>query len=412
MALKKTASRKVPKKAAAKVAKEVRKPAAAKKAKVAIAANPLNAVDDIQLLSVDDLILDPENPRLPENLQGESQLKMLQYIAKSEAVEDLMAAIGRNGFFNGEPLVVYQHPGEDKYRVIEGNRRLASVKLLNNPSLYAKRKSLAEIAAETPDAHKPKFLPVVKVTRREDALPYLGSRHIVGVKSWEPLPKARYMLQLFKSTSAKRTAAERYKDVARQIGSGKRSDYVKKNLNALAVFDVIKGENYFGDESAEETSFSFGVLYTALDWRPIAGHVGVIKYDAKTDLVSEEFDPIVNPKKLSRVGIRDIYDWCFRKGEDNETVLGESRNLKRLASALRSPAATKILRETKNLDFAYERSDGVSEEALSALSRAFADLRYVNSVIANARIDATFKDFAKRVSKQAQQIVKICGLED
>ncbi|UKE73248.1 ParB N-terminal domain-containing protein [Xanthomonas graminis] len=363
----------------------------------------------IEKVPVDQLLLDPENPRLPSELQGASQLKMLQYIARSEAVEDLMAAIGRNGFFEGEPLVVYRHAGEEGYRVIEGNRRLASVKLLNDPSLYAKRPGLAEIAKETPPGHKPKSLPVVIVPRRDDALPYLGSRHIVGVKAWEPLPKARYMLQLFQSTDRKRLPTDRYKDVARQIGSGKRSDYVKKNLNALAVFDVIKSADFFGDEEAEETNFSFGVLYTALDAKPIAGHAGVISYDAATDMVVTDNHPIVNPKTLSKSGIRDLYDWCFRRNDDGETILGESRNIHKLAAALKSPAATRVLRETSNLDHAYERSEGVSEEALRALSRSYSDLKYVNSVIANANVDATFKDLAGKVVKQALQIERLVG---
>lgn len=387
--------------------KNTPKKASAVVTKKAAGAVPAVKPVPIKRVAIEKLLLDPENPRLPSELQGATQVKMLQYIARHEAVEDLMAAIGRNGFFEGEPLVVYRHAGEDGYRVIEGNRRLASVKLLNDPSLYAKRTGLAEIAKETPAANKPKFLPVVEVARRKDALPYLGSRHIVGVKAWEPLPKARYMLQLFNSTDSARSPGERYKDVARQIGSGKRSDYVRKNLNALAVFDVIKSADFYGDESTDETSFSFGVLYTALDAKPIAGHAGVIKYDLDNDLTVAENDPVINPRKLSKPGIRDIYDWCFLKNEDGETVLGESRNIPRLAAILRSPAATRVLRETKNIEHAYERSEGVSEEALKALSRAYADLKYVNSVIATVNVEATFKDLAGKVVKQARQIERL-----
>lgn len=371
----------------------------------------LVAGNDIQFLPVDKLLLDPENPRLPESLQGESQLKMLRYIAKSEAVEDLMAAIGRNGFFPGEPLVVYRHPGEKGYRVIEGNRRLASVRLLNEPTLY-KSRAILDIANETDEKNKPKELPVIVVGKRGDALPYLGSRHIVGVKSWEPLPKARYMLQLFNSTDKKRKPGERYRDVARQIGSGRRSDYVRKNLNALAVFNEIKSKEFYGDEDVEETSFSFGVLYTALDWKSIAAHVGIVKYDAETDKALEEYHPIVNQKVLDKSGVEDIYDWCFSRDEEGVTVLGESRNLSRLASVLRSPAATKVLRDTRNLDFAYERSGGVSEEAIDALVRAFGDLRYVNSVLAHTKRDATFLDYAEKVYLQAKQMAKNCGVKE
>jgi hypothetical protein len=121
------------------------------------------------------------------------------------------------------------------------------------------------------------------VKTRAEALPYLGSRHIVGVKSWEPLQKARYMLQLLETTNKRRPIAERYRDVATQIGSGNRRDYIKKNLDALAIYDVIRDAGYFGDKNTNELSFSFGVLYTALDYRPIAGYLGTIEYDQSKD---------------------------------------------------------------------------------------------------------------------------------
>jgi ParB-like chromosome segregation protein Spo0J len=46
---------------------------------------------------------------------------------------DLMASISENGFFSGEPIIVISN--NDNYTVIEGNRRLAAIKLLANPGL-------------------------------------------------------------------------------------------------------------------------------------------------------------------------------------------------------------------------------------------------------------------------------------
>jgi ParB/Sulfiredoxin domain len=359
----------------------------------------------IEYEDVDNLLLDPENPRLPEDLIGGGQKAILQYIARHEAVEDLMAAIGRNGFFEGEPLVVYKAAGDrGKWRVIEGNRRLASVKLLHDPSLYSARKSLAEISNDSPKRNKPLKLPVVRVPNREAALPYLGSRHIVGVKSWEPLPKARYILQLFELTSPKKPPLERYREVALQIGSGKRTDYIRKNLNALAVFELIKKADFFSDKDGSELSFNFGVLYTALEWGPIAGHVGVVEYDSASNQVVAQNDPIVSPRKLDKAGVAELYEWCFKKQSTGGTVLGESRNLSRLAQVLRSPTALKALRSTKDLDLAFERSEGMSTEVAATLSRVLGELRYANSLIANVVVDDLFIELAEKIVQQAEAL--------
>jgi hypothetical protein len=360
----------------------------------------------IEYEEVENLLLDPENPRLPEELQGGEQDQILAHIARHESVEDLMAAIGRNGFFNGEPLIVYRDPKKrNKWRVIEGNRRLASVFLLNDPSRYPGRPSLADIAAETPQRNKPKKLPVVRVDNRADALPYLGSRHIVGVKSWDPLPKARYIYQLFRATPSSKSPRDRYKDVARRIGSGKRSDYIRKNLNALAVFDVIKDQDFFGDKEESELTFSFGVLYTALDWRSIAGFVGIIDYDSEEDVALKDHFPIINRGVLKRPRIKELYNWCFHKDpRTGTTVLGESRSLYKLAEVLRSPEALSELRQTNSLDLAYERSEGISNQLSEALLRALNELRYANGAVANARPAGLVEELANKVFEQAETL--------
>jgi hypothetical protein len=366
------------------------------------------AESKIEYMEVDDLLLDKENPRLPTEIKNQKQQKIIAYIARHEAVEDLMSAIAQNGFFPGEPLVVYRNSTDPagKFRVIEGNRRLTSVMLLRNPDLCPERRSLKEIAQSAKKANIPKTLPVVKVADRASALPYLGSRHIVGVKEWEPLQKARYMHQLFELTSSSKTPQERYKTVASSIGSGNRSDYIKKNLDALAVYNVMAEADFYGDSDVTEDSFSFGVLYTALDAKPVAGYIGSAKYDPVKDLVTEKVDPIVHPTKLKKSAIRDLYMWGFHKDDQKQTILGESRNIPKLAAVLRSKAATKVLESTENLQLAYEKAGGVEHELQVALNRALKELRYGNSIAANVTANDEVRELAQTVFQQARQLNK------
>jgi len=74
----------------------------------------------VEFVPLDSLELDPENPRLPESLER-TQQAMREYIARETSIEELMSVIAANGYFKGEPLIVYKK--NRKFRVIEGNRR-------------------------------------------------------------------------------------------------------------------------------------------------------------------------------------------------------------------------------------------------------------------------------------------------
>jgi hypothetical protein len=61
-------------------------------------------------------------------------LAMLAFcLLEDESIIELMLAIGQHDFFVGEALLVVKNG--DGFTVVEGNRRLTSLKLLSNPSL-------------------------------------------------------------------------------------------------------------------------------------------------------------------------------------------------------------------------------------------------------------------------------------
>src|SRR6266478_5638397 len=83
----------------------------------------------------DHLYLDEENPRLSSSGNGTSQDELLKVLWTEMAVSEVAISIATNGFFEEEPLFVVPRPrpavdGKLTYTVVEGNRRLAAVKLL------------------------------------------------------------------------------------------------------------------------------------------------------------------------------------------------------------------------------------------------------------------------------------------
>ena len=176
-----------------------------------------DADKDIQFVAVDEIELDPENPRLPNSLE-KTESAILGYLVDEAAVSELMQAIGQNGFFPGEPIIVV--PGTTKkYRVVEGNRRLASLILLREPHRVESRPSIAQAAEQA--EHRPDRVPVVVFSDPDEVMAYLGYRHITGVKAWEPLAKARYLNSILNAkTTPQQEPEERYVSPLATSGAG------------------------------------------------------------------------------------------------------------------------------------------------------------------------------------------------
>jgi hypothetical protein len=351
---------------------------------------------DIQLIDYKKLILDEENPRLPENL-ARDQASMLNYIAQTTAIDDLMEAIAENNFFPGEPLVVIRK--QDKYIVVEGNRRLTAVILLNDPSRCSKRAArLREISEQA--KYRPESLPVVIHDNRKDVLPYLGFRHITGVKQWEPLAKARYIKQLFDAVSSDFEPKKRYSEVARIIGS--RQDHIKRNLDALAVYEVIKENDFYGIDELNEENIKFSVLSTAIADDRIGNFVGVSKEMKEGDF--KPTNPIVDPASLKHTEIKELTEWLYKKDMKGVTRIGESRNLRKLSAVINNQRALSALKSGATLKIAYEQTADLTHDFTELLYHAEADLTEAAGMIATVNYDEDAFLVAKRIIKTIRLI--------
>lgn len=352
------------------------------------------------------LHLDVENPRLPNNV-SRTKTGILTWIAKTTAIEDLMNAIGTNGFFPGEPLVVYPHPQrKGEFVVIEGNRRLTAVTLLNNPA-ECERPSSQIVSISQEAIHKPSLIPVVIRKTRSEVLPYLGFRHITGIKEWDPLAKARYLKQLFDNTDKKLIPSARYGLVAQSIGS--RKDHVKRSLDALAVYQLIEKKDFFEIPDLGEESIKFSILSTALADDRIGDFVGSAKKvgPAREDggYETEPTNPISNPRALKSESIEYLTRWLFEK-KGGKTVLGESRNLRELGTIVASPKALAALKSKSSLSYAYRLTSGIKQDFLGLLYSAQASLEEAAALVANVDFDSEAINVTRLMNNLVKQIGK------
>ena len=293
--------------------------------------------NDLQIASVDfnKLIFDPENPRLPTKLRGYGKEKeIIEWMLLYENVIELMGSIGEKGYFLAEPLLIVKSiKKKGYYEVVEGNRRLAAIKLLNNPALATiKKNAVAEVSREA--KKETKTVPSIEFSHKDDILIYLGYRHITGIKEWDALAKAKYLEVLRKRLQIS-NKKEEFKTLAKIIGSS--PAYVKNILSGLKVYSVIEDNNFFNIEGLDEVTVEFGVLYNAAGRKNIATFIGI-------DLDAEDPSKSIKVKNL-----RELTSWMFAKDENNQTRLIESRYLKDLDEVLSNENATKAFRTGRPL---------------------------------------------------------------
>ena len=349
---------------------------------------------NFKTLNIDDLEFDKQNPRLPTTV-GTKERDIIKYLAAKTGIEDLMTSIGENGFFPGEAIVVT--PAEDdKYTVLEGNRRLAALKLLRDPGLAGDRRSITRASEEAKKG--PTEIPAYVVRSRDDTLQYLGFRHISGVQRWDPLAKARYLKSLFDETSSDEPE-ERCREVAREIGS--KRDAVRRSLDALAAYEAIEERDFFGIDDLNEGSFRFGTFYTAIANPEIASFVGVREEDGSAT------HPIANPKSLKKEPLKELTEWMFKKDSQGSTRLGESRDIPKLSAVIKNSNALKELRRGVSLDSAYSATIDNKKEFFQDINLAIDHLKKANSNLHSVSSKDQNDPEAVKIVREAMEVLDV-----
>lgn len=181
--------------------------------------------------SVDSLLLDPHNPRLPNAGPQLSQTDAIAELIKHEKVKDLAKDIADNGYYPTEVLVAVEDSG--KTIVVEGNRRLAALKLLRNPGIAPKEheshfKRLAARMDITPLAK----VEVVIAPNRDTAGRLIFARHTKSsVERWVPVQQSRFIV----SKAKEHTLDEL------QALYGLSPVQVREAIESTALYDLARG---------------------------------------------------------------------------------------------------------------------------------------------------------------------------
>lgn len=159
------------------------------------------------------LELDQRNPRLSPEVQGASEREIIESMIGTSKILPLAASIADRGLYLHDSMIVIEKrsktTGENKsgrkkskskfkpkpsYTVVEGNRRLAAIKLLITPDLAPiKHRRALKRLHDRADLTALKSISVVVAPDRESVLPLLVDRHTTSpIEAWPSLAQARF----------------------------------------------------------------------------------------------------------------------------------------------------------------------------------------------------------------------------
>lgn len=324
--------------------------------------------DGIWYISIDKLLLDQNNPRLAGEKSNDSQEDILRYIYDNEELDELASSLATHGFFPEEPIIAIprdaanfelisdNNKNEFDYIVVEGNRRLSSVKLLRNSKL---RKTV-DVQDNFPQAGKEimdnlKQLPVILYKDRKSVAAYIGVRHIAGNRKWDAFAKAKYIHDKVEDimSDEKLDARQAIDKVKRTMAD--RKGMIIQNYVYYKVFDIINNDILDGDSRHVKGRFSLIEVALSKGRNSIAEYLGIKPFN-DIDLNSA----IIKNDKMDN--LKDVVGWIFGLKSEPDKLITDSRLIgSRLQPILANREATDYLRKFRDLENAYELSGGERE---------------------------------------------------
>ncbi|MCY3569278.1 MAG: hypothetical protein OXH38_11660 [Chloroflexi bacterium] len=252
-------------------------------------------------------------------------------------MDEVAWSIARNGYFPHEALFASEEDGA--LVVIEGNRRLAAVRLLREPDLRKRMKATDLPLISPEDVAALDMLPVIR-RRRKDVWQYVGFKHVNGPQSWGSFAKAEYIAWVRNDVDKSladiaETIGDRHRTVARLY----RAYMAIEQARAAGAYDV--------DQQRARKRFAFSHLYTGLDYRGIQEFTGIADLEPPTE------KPIPS-RKMKQFGELCVWLWGDKTRDVKPEVKTQNPHLRQLDEALQSRGGLSALRAGLGLSVAYD----------------------------------------------------------
>lgn len=315
-------------------------------------------------LLVKDLYLDPKNPRLAgQNFSVDQQDEIAKMLWQDRAVNELVDSIAASGYWQHEELFAAKEGG--KLVVIEGNRRLAAVKLLTDDALRNRLSISGLPSLSQPEKQKLEKLPVIEC-KREDVWQYIGFKHVNGPQDWDSIAKAEYIARVHNEYEIE------LEEIARTIGD--RHDTVRRLYRGLMVLQQAERTGQFDVQDRYNTRFAYSHLWTGLGYENIQKFLGLT--------VEKGFEPNPIPRgHLENLGELCLWLYGSKKSDKEPLVRSQNPDLLRLNETLGSKNGIAALRAGLPLETALKASRGDERLLREALVHAEQSLKEARGLV-------------------------------
>ena len=306
-----------------------------------------------QTVSLSSLYLDPNNYRFVDHQEYRSvppervfdavvQRRSTSIVLgrQQENVRDLIASIKANGWLDIDPILV-QRVDTGRFLVVEGNRRVATLKYLQ------RRHEEDAIDLGKLDSARLSNLPVslYQDAGERDRLVMMGLHHISGKRRWPAINRARAMEHLLPHFDNDADA------VCQALGVSKRE--FNLSVRTLALVGAYEKSDY-GDQFQPDQYNLFREVLKSTEMRNWLG------WDQTEHVAAKQ-------SNLSR-----LFSWMSREAEPDESeeegddidvrstsdpVITTGGHVRELAKVIADPEAVKSLDETRSLQEATLSSD-------------------------------------------------------
>ena len=284
-----------------------------------------------------DLMLDRENPRIPDSLRGDSQDDLAVLLEMGFDAFAVAQSVADNGYFLGEPLPPVASPEvPGMFIVVEGNRRLTALLGLASKEIrsqFAEPERWESVAARA-GLSMDDLIPIIEHVDRARTHAEVARAHVVGKLPWRPFMQARFI-------AARVAEGKTLAEVADLIGITK-----TKAADLYRDQAVVGQAQRIGLETGEIEK-AFSVLTVAMGNTKLRDHVGAP--------LGSRMDPAVDPIPQNKTEeLRELISWVFGD-EDNEPKLNDSRQMSLLGNVVSSPVGLNALRDGQSIDEAKQK---------------------------------------------------------
>jgi len=303
------------------------------------------------------LYLDPNNYRfvdnedytpVPENkiLDINVQKRTRRFIEgeKRENIKDLLSSFKANGFLDVDVIQV-RDLGDNRYLVIEGNRRVATLKALQDDY-----ENGLDIGNLNPEIFKKVPFEIHNNETKEKHLIIMGLKHISGNKKWSAINQAKLIYDFLKPYKQTDEYYQKENELCSSLGISKQ--LLRVSQRAYHLILEYKRSDY-GEQFKSDNYSIF---------------VEIVKKPAIKEWLEWD-DYLYTP--TNKVNMERLFGWISKNYETNEEygdeiveiepIITKAHEIRDLSIFINDEKALKIMEETKSISQALVVSGKIEQ---------------------------------------------------